>query len=194
MTSITEILMRYEPAAWVVGITGMGIYIPLWMRFRLSLDRTVAKKAMGIDPKSLTRRELQKTVARYVDSSHPGISFKGLTDGFLKWISHPVLTFREAGAAWKELKAEVAEMGGLSLRRLIIQEYAYSIGSTGIEVTLAYLAMRAGWHFAAALAITSPLGTAYALTRRTQLAAYARKRILAIQMTMAKPTTQNQPK
>ncbi len=181
MTSITEILMRYEPAAWVVGITGMGIYIPLWMRFRLSLDRTVAKKAMGIDPKSLTRRELQKTVARYVDSSHPGISFKGLTDGFLKWISHPVLTFREAGAAWKELKAEVAEMGGLSLRRLIIQEYAYSIGSTGIEVTLAYLAMRAGWHFAAAPAITSPLGTAYALSRSTQLAAYARKRILAIQ-------------
>ncbi len=122
---------------------------------------------MGIDPEILTRSELQKAVARYVDSSHHRISFKGLFDGLAKWISkHPVLTFREAGKAWKELKTEVAEMGGLSLRRLIIQEYAYSIGSTGYNSRLSSdargLALRCGARN------NVPLRTAYALTRRTK--------------------------
>lgn len=181
MSSFTQILIQYEPLAWGVGAAGMAVYAPFWMNFRGSLNRAVAKNVIGIEPNSLSRRQLQKQVDEYVDVRNSHFSLRDALSQAGQMIRHPVAAFMKTHRAWKDLKHQVADVGSLSLRRLLIQEYAYAIGSTGLEIGAAYLYMRLGGNFAAALAVTMPLGTIYAIVRRSQLVVYASKRIAALQ-------------
>ena len=181
MSAFSQILMGCEALTYTVGLTSMAVNLPTWFQFRNRFNREVARHLDIADRENLSSRELKRAVDVYVDARKQGQYLNRIMSGFRKWTVNPIVSFQEARDNWKFLKGQIGHFIPAAVRLLIILEATYTIGTTALEIGVAFLYSRLGGNFVHAILITVPLGTAISVLRRFQIAVFAKRRIAILQ-------------